>query len=230
MSFFYLPQALIISNNLLMTMWNNWKWSTRTLSILHTYISRICRHKHFKKSYVNMCYMYRDLQHMYWCFFLFSVEPEPEPDHLTCGECQQDFQLGDIVHFIQHKVLRCETEKVASDSCVNPEDDQSPDQEGLPSESKAVICSHRTSISAPISQRRQTSELRDKSKSQSSEVETSEMTEDDRHEKGDEDSVRPPPSVAMEMPEAARPQCIDAEANTVRTGQFYLFLFISITF
>ena len=31
-------------------------------------------------------------------------------DILTCGSCQKTFSLGDIVKFIQHKVLQCNKE------------------------------------------------------------------------------------------------------------------------
>lgn len=31
-------------------------------------------------------------------------------DILTCGSCQKTFALGDIVKFIQHKVLQCNKE------------------------------------------------------------------------------------------------------------------------
>lgn len=49
-------------------------------------------------------------------FSLFAAESEStaEPgaiqDILTCGSCQKTFALGDIVKFIQHKVLQCNKE------------------------------------------------------------------------------------------------------------------------
>jgi len=37
---------------------------------------------------------------------------EADKDFLTCGDCQKDFPLGDIVTFIQHKVHHCNKENV----------------------------------------------------------------------------------------------------------------------
>lgn len=39
-----------------------------------------------------------------------TTEPGAIQDILTCGSCQKTFALGDIVKFIQHKVLQCNKE------------------------------------------------------------------------------------------------------------------------
>lgn len=39
-----------------------------------------------------------------------TAEPGAIQDILTCGSCQKTFALGDIVKFIQHKVLQCNKE------------------------------------------------------------------------------------------------------------------------
>lgn len=39
-----------------------------------------------------------------------ASEIETMQDILICGSCQTKFTLGDIVNFIQHKVLQCNKE------------------------------------------------------------------------------------------------------------------------
>ncbi len=80
---------------------------------------------------------------------------EPEQDYLTCGDCQRDFLLSDILKFIQHKINRCNKENVDPFD-ENYFEDEEEQQESMSS----VITSHRTSISAPITQRKGTPELR----------------------------------------------------------------------
>ena len=100
------------------------------------------------------------------------VSVEPEQDLLTCGDCQREFALSDIVHFIQHKVSRCNKENVqpAFDACHDEDEDGNDDDHHEPfgrniegdrggggSRSRSllasIISSHRTSISAPINRK-----------------------------------------------------------------------------
>ena len=91
-------------------------------------------------------------------FFLLSAEQEQQ-DFITCGDCQHEFKLCDIVKFIQHKVNGCNKENVDPFENNDPGSDDSP-PEG--SEPVSLIGNRRTSISAPIANRG-TPELRDKS-------------------------------------------------------------------
>ena len=89
-------------------------------------------------------------------YFLFSAEQEQQ-DFITCGDCQHEFKLCDIVKFIQHKVNGCNKENVDPYENNDPADDS---PEGT--EAVSLIGNRRTSISAPIANRG-TPELRDKS-------------------------------------------------------------------
>ena len=68
---------------------------------------------------------------------------EPEQDLLTCGNCQREFLLSEILKFIQHKVTRCNKEN------VQPFDEHGGSDIDDNSQS-AIISNRRTSISAPI--------------------------------------------------------------------------------
>ena len=81
---------------------------------------------------------------------MFAVETEQ--DILTCGDCQREFILGDIVKFVQHKVNRCNCNK---EKCQSYDDHDFPDGEDNDDMSSAaltptVISNKRPSISAPI--------------------------------------------------------------------------------
>ena len=55
--------------------------------------------------------MYRTASNTKTCSSVVSADPElVGGDTLTCGVCRKDFQLADIVKFIQHKVLTCNKE------------------------------------------------------------------------------------------------------------------------
>ena len=43
---------------------------------------------------------------------MLVTDEEPSPDILTCGVCQKEFTLNDIVSFIWHKVIGCNKENV----------------------------------------------------------------------------------------------------------------------
>ena len=96
------------------------------------------------------------------------------PDSLTCGVCRKEFPLGEIVRFIQHKVLSCNKENYRV-MCARsgrgggggPDGDGHPlqiDGGGGSSGSGAAsaatttgsVFSRRPSISAPINSRRLT--------------------------------------------------------------------------
>ena len=89
-------------------------------------------------------------------YFLISAEQEQQ-DFITCGDCQHEFKLCDIVKFIQHKVNGCNKENVDPYENNDPADDSSEGAEAV-----SLIGNRRTSISAPIANRG-TPELRDKS-------------------------------------------------------------------
>ena len=72
-------------------------------------------------------------------------------DIITCGDCQQEFALSDILHYVQHKVNRCNKEneepfETRSEEYEEPDGDQQ-------AISSAVISNRRTSISAPIARK-----------------------------------------------------------------------------
>ena len=96
---------------------------------------------------------------MFSISFLFSAEQEQQ-DFITCGDCQHEFKLCDIVKFIQHKVNGCNKENVDPFENNDPGADSSSPHDGT--EPVSLIGNRRTSISAPIANRG-TPELRDKS-------------------------------------------------------------------
>lgn len=112
---------------------------------------------------------------------------EPEQDYLTCGDCQKDFLLSDIVKFIQHKINRCNKENVDPYEDNEYDEDEEDDQDSVVSNS--VISARRTSISAPIAQRKASTP---------------------EHETGLKEASE------LRRP---RPVCVDASANTTTTGK-----------
>lgn len=184
---------------------------------------------------------------MFWVFF-FPVEPEQ--DYLTCGDCQREFLLSDIVKFIQHKVNRCNKKENASDPFTEDsqyEDGSEESVEGV--DGSGVINARRTSISAPISTRRGTPEAgsapsRDKtsprptrSLSTGGEDVGSDEEEDMDHQQEDEEDehraktngCRQPSSASRvesggeRTPNTRRStrSMVDAESNTSNTGRCF---------
>ena len=106
------------------------------------------------------------------CCCCRRAEPEEmAPDSLTCGVCRKEFPLGEIVRFIQHKVLSCNKENYrvmcARSGRTGPPDgdndnhpaiqiDAGGSSSGNTSSSAppASVGSRRPSISAPINSRR----------------------------------------------------------------------------
>lgn len=92
-------------------------------------------------------------------FFVFSADTEvtTHQDILTCGSCQKPFPLGDIVKFIQHKILICNKENyslsyvTSGETCDDNSDDGGPSAPGQP---LGVVNSRRPSISAPINSKK----------------------------------------------------------------------------
>lgn len=103
---------------------------------------------------------------------LLSRQAEPEemaPDSLTCGVCRKEFPLGEIVRFIQHKVLSCNKENYRVMCARSGRGGGGPDGDDLPlqidgggssgstaSAATGSVCLRRPSISAPINSRRLT--------------------------------------------------------------------------
>lgn len=101
-----------------------------------------------------------------------SRQAEPEemaPDSLTCGVCRKEFPLGEIVRFIQHKVLSCNKENYRVMCSRSGRGGGGPDGDDLPlqidgggssgstaSVTTGSVCLRRPSISAPINSRRLT--------------------------------------------------------------------------
>ncbi|XP_066907555.1 B-cell lymphoma/leukemia 11A-like [Halyomorpha halys] len=73
-----------------------------------------------------------------------DVDMQQDTDVLTCGACQKAFALGDIVKFIQHKVLACNKENYSCNDTGN-NNGESGDSDG---EDGVVV--RRPSISAPM--------------------------------------------------------------------------------
>lgn len=68
---------------------------------------------------------------------------QQDTDVLTCGACQKTFALGDIVKFIQHKVLACNKENYCSEPGNN-------NVESGDSDGEVGVVVRRPSISAPM--------------------------------------------------------------------------------
>ena len=155
--------------------------------------------------------------------YLFIFPAEPEQDFVTCGDCQREFNLCDIVKFIQHKVNRCNKENVEP----HENSDSFERDGGEESRSSSHISNRRTSISAPIANR-STPELRDKASPRPSHTQPStpdldgaagakrvldndeEDIENDNEE--EEEERRHSRSARRKL------NCVDAGSNTVNQG------------
>lgn len=96
-------------------------------------------------------------------WFAADSEANTQQDVLTCGACQKGFALGDIVKFIQHKVLVCNKENYFSSAAAGDghrcggrgsnhhEDVDSSDEGG-----GLAVGTRRPSISAPITAKKST--------------------------------------------------------------------------
>ncbi|XP_031626559.1 B-cell lymphoma/leukemia 11A isoform X3 [Contarinia nasturtii] len=82
-----------------------------------------------------------------------TAEPGAIQDILTCGSCQKTFALGDIVKFIQHKVLQCNKENYGQ--CF-PQGGTTGDRDSEDGRPLSLV-NRRPSISAPISTRKPSS-------------------------------------------------------------------------
>ena len=95
---------------------------------------------------------------------------EAEQDILTCGDCQREFILSDIVKFVQHKVNRCNCAKdKCQPFCEDREfEDEEDNEDSLStptvgaSASTPIISNKRPSISAPIALKESTDLARDR--------------------------------------------------------------------
>ena len=174
----------------------------------------------FLSGFVILCKAYfqhnRNVLNKFLCF----VTVEHEQDYLTCGDCQREFLLSDIVKFIQHKVNRCNKEN------VDPFEDNEFDNESEENEAvSGVINARRTSISAPIA-RRGTPELREKlsprpSRSVSIGGDDAPSGDEENNEEK-EGSNKHKSSHALQnggtSGRPSRPSCVDAESNTTNSG------------
>lgn len=172
-----------------------------------------------------------------FCLLLLLLFPsrraEPEemaPDSLTCGVCRKEFPLGEIVRFIQHKVLSCNKENYRV-MCARSGRGGGPDGDGHPlqidgggssgsggsaSSTAGAVCSRRPSISAPINSRRLTPTVSS----------TPAGTDDDmmlaEGGAGQSDSAYPVKAEGEEDRAGAGhkgPATADAESNTVNSGK-----------
>lgn len=145
------------------------------------------------------------------------------PDSLTCGVCRKEFPLGEIVRFIQHKVLSCNKENyrlVAARAGRGGDGDanhalQVEGGGGSSSSSAAggAVATRRPSISAPINSRRLTPTL---AVSSSTSATGESGADDDLSAEGA--SAGP---TKAEGESAKTPSMVDAESNTVNSGEFY---------
>ncbi|KAK8777215.1 hypothetical protein V5799_029445 [Amblyomma americanum] len=81
-----------------------------------------------------------------------NVEPEhllQQQDFLTCGVCQKEFALSDIVRFIQHKVHSCNKENCLLFDGAAGDDDFDADRADLPVGSAAANNSNNSSRRCP---------------------------------------------------------------------------------
>ncbi|KAL3174436.1 hypothetical protein MRX96_041016 [Rhipicephalus microplus] len=78
-----------------------------------------------------------------------KVEPEhllQQQDFLTCGVCQKEFALSDIVRFIQHKVHSCNKENCLLFDGSPGEDDFDADRPDLPVGSAAASANNSNAV------------------------------------------------------------------------------------
>lgn len=163
-----------------------------------------------------------------------SRRAEPEemaPDSLTCGVCRKEFPLGEIVRFIQHKVLSCNKENYrvmcarsgrgggGSDGDSHPLQIDGSSGSGA-SAVTGSVCSRRPSISAPINSRRLTPTV-----SSSAGGDRTEASGDDdmlaEGGAGQGSSAYPVKAEGEEDRAGAGkgPATADAESNTVNSGK-----------
>ncbi len=176
----------------------------------------------------------------FFCLLLLllflSRRAEPEemaPDSLTCGVCRKEFPLGEIVRFIQHKVLSCNKENYRV-MCARSGRGGGPDGDGghplqidggggssgaasaATATTTGSVCSRRPSISAPINSRRLTPTVSSSS--------TPAGADDDMLAEGgagQSGSAYPVKAEGEEDRAGAGkgPTTADAESNTVNSGK-----------
>ncbi|CAM1309855.1 Uncharacterised protein g5263 [Pycnogonum litorale] len=102
-----------------------------------------------------------------WLSPHYDDEVDTLPDLLTCGVCQKNFNLSDILRFIQHKVNRCNKENYlvqCRDDEDGGDDDDDDDDDDDCMDDVVQINSKRPSISAPIISKRVTTPLGDRNR------------------------------------------------------------------
>lgn len=160
-------------------------------------------------------------------FIFVAADAELCPqDILTCGSCQKSFALGDIVRFIQHKVLVCNKENfVAGPAVEDPRDD------GAAPGHLGVV--RRPSISAPITRKAATPTRAVCSPPESSpKIGEDEATTSTPKRRSSCSSPLPLPHIKEEADAAScigsspddvkKIRGVDAESNTTHSGRFTL--------
>lgn len=122
-------------------------------------------------------------------------------DVLTCGVCQKDFLLADILRFIQHKVHNCQAPSCGQEGPqADPHDSAAPPPSAPRDHNGDVGGSEGNSrASTPLS-------VTD---------EGDEIKVDDKRKRDDEDDTTP----ARKKPRSTQ----DAEANTTDSGEYGMF-------
>uniref|UniRef100_T1IQN4 C2H2-type domain-containing protein n=1 Tax=Strigamia maritima TaxID=126957 RepID=T1IQN4_STRMM len=134
------------------------------------------------------------------------AEPEVVQDILTCGVCQKDFALSDIVKFIQHKVHNCNKENyfLYDDREYESENESGGSSGG--GTTVPIVNSRRPSISAPISGKKEKAPPPPPTPTS---VAITPCNSTDR-ERGDSSSPRPS-SVSSSVPNATTPPITNSD-------------------
>ncbi len=165
-------------------------------------------------------------------------------DTLTCGVCQKDFALADIVKFIQHKVLTCNKENYqckaktgdaakeakengssnAADSDSGADTESNNNNNNSTSSDSAGGAAEGDEASAASTAKENGDAAADKTSSDGEEAKDKDE-EDEEEVKPDLESRKSPsssPAVTSTPDSNARKRkadCVDADTNTIITGK-----------
>lgn len=167
----------------------------------------------------------------------FNADPELiGGDTLTCGVCQKDFALADIVKFIQHKVLTCNKENYQCKTSENGTGGNSgeSDVEGATNNNNNNNSTNNNNnvVTSPITLQRRKSQENNKS-----DLDKSTSSEDDENKDKDinvdgnaaaDSSNSHVKSESLDLSDSnsvckkRKTDCVDADTNTVVTGRLTL--------